>query len=276
MAKEITVRDVRKQIQETAKSEFKPVLGTNVEKDEKKQNSEAYSDAAKRVQEYLKGLENEGSTGNKAAAGGENRGMTSLLYDQIADNFKERVKAQLKGYDSTEAEKLHKDDEKAAKFGTDDDVKAMKDIADVVKKEKDELKTQGLVGSKQDKKEVEKHTHTALGENQQVMRLRFKHTQFLSENDMRKHIPDNYKVEGKKFYMTDNAGNDYLVEWSYGKANVLSANNEAKVNEQVAKMKKLMNYDGHADYATSDIYLRESADNGMNDVLRKMRTICSK
>jgi len=51
MAKDVNVGDLRRQVYQEAKSEFKPVFGTNVQKDDKDNSKEAYSDTAKRVKE---------------------------------------------------------------------------------------------------------------------------------------------------------------------------------------------------------------------------------
>lgn len=274
MASVQTVGDLQRQIHETAKSNFKPVLGTNVESEEKKNNSEAYSDVEKRVKEYLKNMETETAKVDKTAAGGENRGMSSLLYDRINDSFKERVKAQMCGYDNDAAEKLHKD-EKLGNAERNEDALERKGNDEEVKKQKDELKTQGLVGRTLDKDSVKSNTSTVYKEGATV-RLRFKHTRFMSENDMKKHIPDNYKVEGAKFYMMDNQGNDYLVEWAHGKADVQNFTNENTARLECEKMKELMKYSATEGYKTSTVQLRENADKSIETTLNKIRAISTK
>ena len=44
-------------------------------------------------------------------------------------------------------------------------------------------------------------------------RIRFKNTSFVTENHMISRIPDEYKINGKKFIMEDKNSNEYLVEW---------------------------------------------------------------
>ena len=272
MSREFKVRDVKQRIYEEAKNEFKAKLGDNVESTQKNNNSEALSATMKKVEDYLKQMDHEEPKVSKAAAGGENRGMDSLLYDRVGESFKDRVDAQLRGFDSELNEKEHGKEELGnATRGSKEDVKVGKEKADAVKKDKDTLKTNGLVSRTADKTEVEKQTSTVYESSEPYSRLRFKHTRFLSEGDVKKHIPDNYKVEGRKFYMNDNQGNEFLVEWSNGVGNILSHDNVNLVNEKFERIRNLMKYDNKAGYERTTNVLRENADNSVRTLLEKTR-----
>lgn len=266
------VSEIRNAIKEST-TEFKPVLGNNVEKDSKKNNDEAYKESGKKIEKYQKETKSDLKQGDKSVAGGENRDMSSIVYDSVDDGFKKRTTAQLKGYDHAEAEKNKQKDEYGnADFGDKDTVKVFKDKAKAVKDDKDELKTSGLVGQTLDKEKVKKQTDTMF-ENKKTKRLVFKHTRFLGENHMKTFIPDEYKEDGNKFMMKDNNDNEYLVEWSNGGADVLSYTNKKVVNEQFEHIQKLMNYNSGDFFKKTTTIQRESADKTMADVLNIARNL---
>lgn len=79
-----------------------------------------------------------------------------------------------------------------------------------------------------------------------IKRLKFKNT-FNGFKKAETLIPESYKVDGKKFEMTD--GNEtYLVRWegslNEGVAVVLAEENKAVINESMNKMKYLMAFNG--------------------------------
>ena len=70
-------------------------------------------------------------------------------------------------------------------------------------------------------------------ESKKISVLNFKNTTFLNESHMISRIPDEYKVEGKKFIMEDKNNTEYLVEWSE-EPKIL---NTTKSNEQQARLR---------------------------------------
>lgn len=79
-----------------------------------------------------------------------------------------------------------------------------------------------------------------------IKRLKFKNS-FNGFKKAETLIPESYKVDGKKFEMTD--GNEtYLVRWegslNEGTAVVLAEENKQAINESINKMKYLMAYNG--------------------------------
>ena len=75
-----------------------------------------------------------------------------------------------------------------------------------------------------------------------MKRLNFKRA-FKTEYEMKELIPENYKIEGNTFIMTD--GNQvYKVRWdgSLKEGTILGYKNKAQINEDMGKMKKLFNY----------------------------------
>ena len=231
-----------------AKNEFEPVFGKNVPSENKKINTQAYKDITKETGAYDGGLTREKKTlGSVTPA--NNRGMSDLDYDSISKPFKDKVKSQIKGYASAEAEKLHKNDAFGnAYYDSNDLSKEIEKHAKDAKKEKDKSKTDGLVSSKY-KKETEENSDTMF-ESKKISKIQFKNTQFICESHMLSKVPDEFKVEGKKFIMKDSSGNEYLVEWTSKKPNVTKRLNKTLVNEEMNRIKSLYesDYYKHAEY----------------------------
>lgn len=254
-----------------AKNEFEPVFGKNVPKDNKKINDDAYKDIKKETEAYDGGLGAERKKGTSVTPA-NNRGMSDLDYDSISKPFKDKVKSQIKGYPSAEAEKLHKNDEFGNAYYDSNDLS--KDIADHAKeskKESDKSKTDGLVSSKY-KKETEENSDTMF-ESKKISKIQFKHTQFLSEGHMLSKVPDEFKVEGKTFIMKDTADNEYLVEWTDKKPNVTKRINKTQVNEEMNRIKALYGYKSKDYFTTTNSNSRINENKEFSDMLNKARKL---
>lgn len=268
------VGELRRAIRESAgeKNEFKPVFGSNVQSDDKKINDKAYKEIMKDTEKYnSKTSVNKSKKYDGGLSKDDNQSMSDLLYDNISEPFSKRVKAQMKGYASAEAEKLHKNDAFGnAVYGTDDDVEKRKEHSDERKRGKDTATEIGLTGRKLDKKEVEK-LHKSVYENK-IKRLTF-HKVFLSENHMLANIPDSLKEENNRFIMRDSNGTEYLVEWHQDGADVKKKVGKKLVNEEMNHIKHLFNYKC-SDYnknSTPDKRLNETKE--FDDMLNKARKL---
>ena len=92
-----------------------------------------------------------------------------------------------------------------------------------------------------------------------MKRLNFKKA-FTTEYEMKKLIPENYKIEGNTFLMTD--GNKiYKVRWddTLKEGTILGYKNKSQINEDVTKMKKLFNYQYSDSMGKSNGYATETA-----------------
>jgi hypothetical protein len=263
MAKIYRVGDLRKVIKESA-NEFKPVVGN---KDNKKINGEAYKSVSNSTKDYDGGL---GRAKGVAVTPDMNQGMSDIRYDKTSDEFKKRTQSQLKGYPSKQAEDLHKNDE----FGNaifDNDIKRFKDHAKDSKKIKDTIKLQGLTGRTLSMKDVEDDNETMF-ESKRIDKLNFKNTKFLSEGHMLSKVPDELKVEGKRFIMKDTADNEYLVEWSNKEPKVTKKVNMTLVNEQKNRIKELWGYKSpESSHSTSSFRVQENK--GFTDMVNRARKL---
>lgn len=273
MNRKYNVGDLKRVVREAVetKKEFEPVFGKNVPKDNKKINDEAYKSIKKETEAYDGGLGSERKKGNSVTPA-NNRGMSDLDYDSISKPFKDKVKSQIKGYPSVENEKLHKNES----FGNAyyDSNNLSKDIANHAKdakKEKDKSKTDGLVSSKY-KKETEENSDTMF-ESKKISKIQFKHTQFLSEGHMLSKVPDEFKVEGKRFIMKDTADNEYLVEWTAKQPNVTKKLNKTQVNEEMNRIKALYGYKSKDYFTTTNPQSRVNENKEFSDMINKARQL---
>jgi hypothetical protein len=238
----------------------------------KKINNKAYSDIKKETDKYDGGVGKKNSNPGGGISATDNKGMHDLTYDNINKPFQERTKSQMKGYVSKDAEDKHKDDEFGnATFDKNGKIyDAAKEHAEAAKQGKDTAAEIGLTSSKLNKKDIEDNNST-MYESKKIKRLTFK-TQFISEGHMLTKIPDELKVEGKKFIMRDTADNEYLVEWKSDKPEVTKKLNMTLVNEQKEKMKHLWGYkSAEAKTSTSNFRMQENRE--FSDMINKARKL---
>lgn len=268
--KVLNVGDVRRVIKESS-SEFKAVMGKNVEADNKKNNDKSYKDSEKKVKEFDGGLKKEAKKETLDRTFDQNR--TTLDYipsTEPSKEYKERVKAQAKGYVSVEDEKSGSDS-KNGKFDDDARIyKAFKDNAEIRNSERDELAHSGLSGDKMKKHEVATMYES---KNLKPKRLVFKKTVFINESQMLSRIPEEYKKDGQIIYMKDKSDNEYIVECVKNKkndiieTNIVHYNNERILNEQVNRMNQLFNYNTNEAFNTQ----RDKTSKDIGDMLNIVR-----
>lgn len=255
------VKDLKRMISE-AKSEFNPMLGANVENDNKKNNEQAYKDAEKKAKDFDGGLK---EPKKEKLADKTDANRTTLDYNPRTEpdkNFKDKVKAQAKGYTSTMEEKNKI--EKSAEF--DEDGKIFNQLtksSDELNKQKEDLAHSGLVSQNLPKQEKNTMYETTL----KPKRLVFKHTRFVNESYMLSRIPEEYKKDGQIIHMKDMNGNEYIVECQasstgYIETNIKGYSNKELMNEQIKRISELMGYKAGDNLTESVKYGR--ADNDKN------------
>lgn len=264
------VGDIRALIAESSTNEFKPVLGTNVERDDKANNGKAYKDAEKRAKDYDGGLAKEE---DKQLPKKEDFNRTTLDYNPRTEPdkaWKDKVEAQAKGFTSKAEEE--NGIEKAAEFDKDGKIlKQFKDSNALIQGERNDLATSGLVSREMDKKgAIQKKPTMMESATPKAKRLVFKHTQFLSESKMLQLIPEEYKKDGQKIYMQDSHNNEYIVECvksketGYLETNVISHSNKQVMNEQMNRIQQLFDYNTKStsgrNIKTSSARMDEQAD----------------
>lgn len=270
MIKAVNVGELRNLIKES-QGEFKPIVFGQDET--KKTNEKAYADIKKETDAYDGGL----TRGKKKNGGGimstDNKGMHDLTYDNINKPFMDKVKSQMKGYVSKDAEDKHKDDEFGnATFDKNGNIyNAAKDHANAAKQGKDTASEIGLTGRELSKKDIEDNDKT-MYESKKIKKLTFKNLQFISEGHMLTKVPDEYKKDGNKFIMRDSSNNEYIVEWNGRDPKVTKKVNMTLVNEQKNRIKELWGYkSSESNNTTSSFRIQETK--SFNDMVKKARKL---
>lgn len=275
MSQTIKVGDLKSIIKESS-SEFKANIAKGVETDNKKNNEKSYKESTKRAKDFDGGLK---EVKKPEVDRSDDNNRTTLGYTPSAEpskEYKERVKAQAKGYTSVSAEKRGSKDDDGE---YDDDAKIYNSIKDNEKKKiekKAEIAKSGIVGDKLDK--GERHN---MFENKapKTKRLIFKKTTFLNESQMLSRIPEEYKVDGQKIYMRDKNANEYIVEFTKSQRTgqidtyVIGFNNDRIINERVDRIHQLFNYDTNTARGNKTHNLRESSEKDFKNLLNTARDL---
>lgn len=296
MEQTLTVKALKELIAESS-NEFKAVLGANVESENKSNNGKAYSDAKKRAKDYDGGLSNEKKNEKYEKLDGN---KTTLDYtpDNVSDDYKKRVHAQVKGYSSVQ--EMENDIEKQDDYSNNDNIyQGIKKCGEKMHNDEEAFKTSGLQAKNLPKEIYKKQemyeskdgfdmrnlintfkTKSAILEDKKefveqksVKTIFFKKTSFLNEGHMISRIPDEFKNEGTQFKMKDKHETEYLIEWSNNKANILACNHKQKIEETLNAYEKLSSYKGdeyNAMNGKSRINEGSYEINRMLDIVRKI------
>ena len=293
MEKTFKVSDLKRLISESS-NEFKPVLGPNVEKDNKSNNGKAYDDAKKMAKDFDGGLGKEVG-GQRAKYEKTDANRTTLDYtpENANDAYRKRVKAQAEGYTS-ETEK-NNGIEKAADFSDNENIyNGIKKSGQELHDDEESMKKSGLQAREWPDKVFDKEEmyeskdgfdmrqmidrissfesgQKPINERKNIKTVYFKKTEFLTEGHMLSRIPDEFKNEGNTFKMKDKTGNEYLVEWRDNKGVVIEHNNKQGFNESINRMKDLYSYSSEDTRTTLNSRLNE--DNDFNSTLNNARKI---
>lgn len=297
MEQTLTVKALKRLIAESS-NEFKAVLGTGVENENKSNNGKAYSDAKTRAKNFDGGLSKEvGEEKSEYVKNDDNRTTLDYVMDNVPEDYKKRVHAQVKGYTSElemnngiekdgdysdndkiyqgikkSGQEMHDNQEDFKKTG----LQASKMPKDTFKKDemyesKDGFDMRKLINTLRESSTIEK---TPFVEQKSVKTIYFKKSAFLTECHMKSRIPDEFKNEGCQFKMKDKHGTTYLVEWRNGEANVINCDYKQKVTESMNKFHSLSSYDGKEyESSTKKDRISESTSeiNRMLNIVRKIK-----
>ena len=251
-------------------SESKPVIGKGVIKDDAKNNVKAVKDIMKQAKEYDHVSEDKRDTNPEL---GKDMNKTTLdveFSNEPSKEYKERVKAQAHGFASVNDEK-----NSSAKDNPSLDYEGNKDFYNNVEKNakeraeyKSEYNHSGLKSHNLPKEDTK--IKTAFKESKVMKRLVFKNTVFLNEENVKKRVPEDYKIDENRFYMKDSIGNEYLVEchkdrdfnFIHTDATLVKASPKL-VNEELERIKALTSY-------SSNKYLGESAKEPKTDLIHNI------
>lgn len=270
-----TVGELRRMILKEASQEFKPVLGPNVERENKKTNGESYKDSKKRAEDYDGGLKEPKKIELEDKIDGN---RTTIEYNPInkpTKEHQENIEAQAKGYTS----KLEQDNgNERGGVEMDDKGRILKQFTDARDKReevKTELQKSGLAARTFPDKVFDKNHLVKEQAKPKTKMLKFKHTRFVNESQMLSRIPEEYKTDGQRIHMVDADSNEYIVECSYSEKSgnvetlVVSHTNKKIMNEQVDKMFRLMGYETPKGQTPKDKINESSEFDRVLDLVRK-------
>jgi hypothetical protein len=230
---------------------FNPRIGEKVESEDKKNNEKAVDDIMKQSKEFDGGITDKKKNTNKEDIQDFNKTTLDVKFaSEPGDAYVERVKAQVHGFPSADNEKNSKikEDNKSLDFeGNEEFYDAQKEKSKEVNDKEAELKHAGLK-ARELPKEIFKNDTLFKNENKTMKRLHFKNTVFLSEAQMLKKVPEEFKNSDGKFIMKDASDTEYLVECKYNdtfkcaKLTVLNKTNKEQINEELERMKQLYDY----------------------------------
>lgn len=289
--KTLTVGEIKALIAESS-NEFKAVLGPNVESEDKKNNGKAYDDAKKRAKDYDGGLDKE-MLEEKPEYEKVDGNKTTLDYnpENVSKEYKDRVKAQVKGYTSTQ--EMNNGIAKAGDYSDNEKIyNGIKDAGKKIHNAEDEYKfTKVQVRDKNPKPYSKDEMYESKdgfdmrnlidrmrsNEKQSIIKehvktISFKKTTFLNEEHMISRIPDEFKKEGEQFKMRDKGGNEYLVEWKYNNAKILSHKDMNAVNESLSRVREMFDYTTNDSNTTRGYRMNEN-DESVKEMLDKIKKI---
>ena len=170
--------ELKAKLQESA-SEFKPVFGDGVESKEKEINRQANKDIQKAAADYDGGLSNETQKKKKVEFDQPRNGMSDLQYDgEVSKQFKDRVNANLRGFDSKQAMDAHAKEPHGNATFDDTIAKELERLATVAKKAQDSASEVGITNAQKPKDGTHRH-QTNIGESKKINVLKFKKVQFI-------------------------------------------------------------------------------------------------
>lgn len=269
-----------KRILEESTSEYKPKIGSKVIRDDAQNNVKAVKDIMKETGVIEDKVEDTKRDTNPENIYDTNKTTldVNFAYEPSKD-YKERVKAQVHGYASKEHEKNSDTDESVDVSGNekfyDEQEKKSKEQN---KKETDERHA-GLKSHNLDKENFKDKTIYA-NESKKMKKLHFKNTVFLSESQVIKKVPDDYKTDGNCFIMEDKNNNQYLVECKvddnlvgFTQLTVTKKDTKEQVVEQIKRMQQLFEYKSSDYFKDTTKESRLNEDKNLSELINKVKEL---
>ena len=280
LSKRYTFSELNKILMESH-NEFNPCIGDKVESEDKKNNEKAVDDIMKQSKEFDGGITDKKKNTNKEDVQDFNKTTLDVNFaSEPGDAYKERVKAQVHGFPSVDNEKNSKIEEENDSLdfnGNKDFYDAQKKKAEEIGQAETDIKHAGLKARELPKENFK--NDTLFKENKTMKRLHFKNTVFLSEAQMLKKIPEEFKSADGRFIMKDASGTEYLVECSYspelkyGKLKVINKSNKEQINEQLDRMRQLFDYNSSSYMGGTTSVSRKTESNGLSEMIDRVKQI---
>lgn len=236
-------------VKAAAKQEFHPVKGPNVDAEDKKINQEGVNAIMSDIEKNT--IEPTRKEGEIRRDYDWNRNLVDLDFNEgygPSKEWLERSEANIHGFPSADNEKTSD-----MKNSPNLSFEGNKAIADDMKFRSDRRKERerdraeaGLTGHNLKKYKQRKDMAPM---NEDTQRVRFANTKFLNEADVIKHVPEEFKKNEGRFFMTDSTNTDYIVEcridpmFNMPILSVEGKLNGEVFNEEIDRMKTLIGHD---------------------------------
>lgn len=266
-----TISELLNEVSNT-KQEFKAKVGNGVESSNKREQEKAVRDITKDAEKMDNPRRNQKDKELPAVEPNDyNKTTMDVRFEADApQSYKDRVRAQALGYPSVQ--NMNNND-----YATYLDFDGNKDFYNDRKKMSDHRneieKQERESGLKARLKTATDYSNKTMFENKDYLpkkRLVFKNTMFLSEDQVIKAVPEDYRIDENRFYMQDKTGTDYLVEckadpFGYVHVEVVNRLNKTEVNEELDKMRRL------ADYRYSDDNKKVKKSNSVEEMSESIK-----
>ena len=266
-----TISELLNEVSNT-KQEFKAKIGNGVESSNKREQEKAVRDITKDAEKMDNPRRNQKDKELPAVEPNDyNKTTMDVRFEADApQSYKDRVRAQALGYPSVQ--NMENND-----YATYLDFDGNKDFYNDRKKMSDHRneieKQERESGLKARLKTATYYSNKSMFENKDYLpkkRLVFKNTMFLSEAQVIKAVPEDYRIDENRFYMQDKTGTDYLVEckadpFGYVHVEVVNRLNKVEVNEELDKMRRL------ADYRYSDDNKKVKKSNSVEEMSESIK-----
>lgn len=273
-----TISELKRILKEST-NEFKPRINPSVTKDDKENNVKAVKDIMKETGAMEdKAVKKERNTNPEDIYDTNKTTLDVNFAYAPSKEYKERVKAQVHGFPSKENEENSETDESVDVEGNEEFYKEQEKKSKEQNKKETEERHAGLKSHNLDKENFKDNT-IYTNESKKMKKLHFKNTVFVSESQVSKKVPDDYKVDGNKFIMEDKNNNQYLVECKvddtfkgYTQLVVTKRDTKEQIDEQIKRMQHLYGYKS-SEYFDVDKDIKESANKDLSKYIQSVKEI---
>lgn len=261
-------------------NEFNPKKGEKVDSENKKNNGKAVDDIMKQSKDYDGGIsgDKKKNTNREDIVDYNKTTLDVNFASEPGDDYKERVKAQVHGFPSAANEKnseIEENNESLDFEGNKEFYDKQAEKSKMVNDMETEIKHAGLKSHNLPKDNFK--NDTLFKENKTMKRLHFKNTVFLSEAQMLKKIPEEFKSVDGEFIMKDAKGTEYVVEcqmnktFNVPKLIVKNRYNKEQVNEQLERMRQLSGYNSSEYLGGTTSNTRKTETGNLSEMITRVK-----
>lgn len=258
---------------------YKPKIDPKVIKDDAQNNVKAVKDIMKETGAMEdKATTKQRDTNPENISDGNKTTLDNNFAYEPSKEYKERVKAQVHGFPSKENEDNSDMDESTDVEGN----KEFYDERETLSKEQNDKETDerhaGLKAHNLPKENYKDKT-IYKNESKKMKKLHFKNTKFLSEAQILKKVPDDYKTDGNRFIMEDCENNSFLVEckvddtFHFAQMTVKRIPTKKQIEEEFDRMMQLASYNSKDYFKDTTNESRKEEEDNLSLMIEQVRKL---